>query len=157
MAFQTENPRRLAPFLAERSGERVQRRQSNISIGTMGDHKRVTRERERESSSSGRVLSIAMPHPTVERRAPSAASSSVATTLHQPPKQGDRPSSRPAAIATTTTTTVAPQHGTGTGCLLCGTNDNEDQILLCEHCDGEYHTYCVSLKEIPEGEWYCGE
>ena len=45
----------------------------------------------------------------------------------------------------------------GTGCLLCGTNDNEGQILLCERCDGEYHTYCVGLKEIPEGEWYCGE
>ena len=45
----------------------------------------------------------------------------------------------------------------GRGCLICGTNDNEGQTLLCEHCDGEYHTYCLQLDGIPEGEWYCGK
>ena len=45
----------------------------------------------------------------------------------------------------------------GTGCLVCGNHDNEEKILLCEQCDGEYHTFCVQLDDIPEGEWYCGK
>lgn len=46
-----------------------------------------------------------------------------------------------------------------TGCRICGTNQNEDQILLCEACDAEYHFYCLQppLKEIPSDEWYCAK
>lgn len=45
----------------------------------------------------------------------------------------------------------------GTGCLVCGQNNDEDKILLCETCDGEYHFYCLKppLRKIPEGDWYC--
>lgn len=46
----------------------------------------------------------------------------------------------------------------GTGCLICRKEDHEDQILLCELCDGEYHTYCLqpALTVVPEENWYCG-
>ena len=30
-------------------------------------------------------------------------------------------------------------------------------LLLCDGCDGAYHTFCVtpSLREIPDGDWFC--
>jgi hypothetical protein len=27
--------------------------------------------------------------------------------------------------------------------------------LLCDGCESCYHTECVSLEEIPEGQWFC--
>ena len=44
-----------------------------------------------------------------------------------------------------------------TGCKVCGWGDNEQQILLCDGCDAEYHTYCLRppLTQIPPGEWFC--
>jgi len=40
-------------------------------------------------------------------------------------------------------------------CGICGTSDNDDQLLFCDDCDRGYHSHCVGLKEIPEGEWSC--
>jgi len=47
----------------------------------------------------------------------------------------------------------------GTGCLACGEDDDHANILLCEGCNAEYHTYCLSppLRAVPVGDWYCGE
>lgn len=47
----------------------------------------------------------------------------------------------------------------GTGCLACGEDDDHANILLCETCNAEYHTYCLSppLRSVPAGDWYCGE
>jgi hypothetical protein len=47
----------------------------------------------------------------------------------------------------------------GTGCLACGDDDDHANILLCETCNAEYHTYCLSppLRAVPAGDWYCGE
>jgi len=28
--------------------------------------------------------------------------------------------------------------------------------LLCDGCDSQHHIKCVGLKEVPEGEWFCG-
>ena len=46
----------------------------------------------------------------------------------------------------------------GAGCLACGLDNDHANMLLCELCNGEYHTYCLNppLKGVPEGEWYCG-
>mmetsp|Transcript_38276 Transcript_38276/g.84038 ORF Transcript_38276/g.84038 Transcript_38276/m.84038 type:complete len:473 (-) Transcript_38276:63-1481(-) len=45
----------------------------------------------------------------------------------------------------------------GTGCLVCGKDDDHPNILLCEGCNDEYHTYCLrpALNSIPEGDWFC--
>lgn len=45
------------------------------------------------------------------------------------------------------------------GCFVCKRNDQQDLILLCDGCDGEYHTFCVSppLRKIPDSEWFCDE
>lgn len=41
--------------------------------------------------------------------------------------------------------------------MVCGLDQNGDSILLCDGCDGEYHTYCLvpPLTEIPAGDFYC--
>ncbi|XP_018015338.1 zinc finger protein ubi-d4 B [Hyalella azteca] len=42
-------------------------------------------------------------------------------------------------------------------CTLCGTSENDDQLLFCDDCDRGYHLYCLAppLAEPPEGEWSC--
>ena len=46
----------------------------------------------------------------------------------------------------------------GTGCLCCGEDDDHANLLLCEACNDEYHTYCLDppLKSVPTGDWVCG-
>lgn len=42
-------------------------------------------------------------------------------------------------------------------CSICGTSDNDDQLLFCDDCDRGYHMYCLSppLTDPPEGSWSC--
>ncbi|PWA90946.1 bromodomain-containing protein [Artemisia annua] len=42
-------------------------------------------------------------------------------------------------------------------CKVCGMDKNDDNVLLCDKCDSEYHTYCLNppLPRIPDGNWYC--
>ncbi|CAG2247204.1 zinc finger protein ubi-d4 B-like isoform X2 [Mytilus edulis] len=42
-------------------------------------------------------------------------------------------------------------------CGLCGTSDNDDQLLFCDDCDRGYHMYCLNppLTTPPEGNWSC--
>jgi PHD-finger len=45
-----------------------------------------------------------------------------------------------------------------TGCLVCGVDDDHANMLLCEECNGEFHTYCLTpkLDTVPEYDWFCG-
>ncbi|XP_055368377.1 D4, zinc and double PHD fingers family 2, like isoform X5 [Betta splendens] len=42
-------------------------------------------------------------------------------------------------------------------CNVCGTSENDDQLLFCDDCDRGYHMYCLSppMNEPPEGSWSC--
>ncbi|XP_062892603.1 zinc finger protein ubi-d4 isoform X2 [Mobula hypostoma] len=42
-------------------------------------------------------------------------------------------------------------------CNLCGTSENDDQLLFCDDCDRGYHMYCLTppMSEPPEGSWSC--
>ncbi|XP_037393790.1 zinc finger protein DPF3 isoform X2 [Pygocentrus nattereri] len=42
-------------------------------------------------------------------------------------------------------------------CSLCGTSENDDQLLFCDDCDRGYHMYCLKppMTEPPEGSWSC--
>lgn len=42
-------------------------------------------------------------------------------------------------------------------CHLCGTSDNDDQLLFCDDCDRGYHMYCLNppMESPPEGSWIC--
>jgi histone demethylase JARID1 len=54
---------------------------------------------------------------------------------------------------------TADNNSYGTGCLCCGEDDDHANILLCEGCNAEYHTYCLDppLRSVPIGDWYCCE
>ncbi|OXA45919.1 zinc finger protein ubi-d4-like [Folsomia candida] len=40
---------------------------------------------------------------------------------------------------------------------ICGSSDNDDQLLYCGDCDRGYHMYCLvpKLDAYPEGPWSC--
>ncbi|KAL6571818.1 hypothetical protein OROHE_002687 [Orobanche hederae] len=42
-------------------------------------------------------------------------------------------------------------------CKVCIMDKDDDNVLLCDKCDSEYHRYCLNppLLKIPEGNWYC--
>eukprot|EP01083_Nonionella_stella_P312991 1121515_1 len=40
-------------------------------------------------------------------------------------------------------------------CRICNSTDLADRALLCDECDGCFHTHCLGLDEIPQGDWYC--
>ncbi|XP_027026027.1 zinc finger protein DPF3 isoform X3 [Tachysurus fulvidraco] len=42
-------------------------------------------------------------------------------------------------------------------CSLCGTSENDDQLLFCDDCDRGYHMYCLKppMTQPPEGSWSC--
>jgi methyl-CpG-binding domain-containing protein 9 len=42
-------------------------------------------------------------------------------------------------------------------CKVCGIDRDDDNVLLCDKCDSEYHTYCLNppLPRVPRGNWYC--
>ena len=42
-------------------------------------------------------------------------------------------------------------------CRLCATDENEAQMVLCDHCDAAFHLYCLrpALQAVPDGSWFC--
>ncbi|KAJ3187280.1 hypothetical protein HDU85_006566 [Gaertneriomyces sp. JEL0708] len=40
-------------------------------------------------------------------------------------------------------------------CLVCGLSCDEDLLLICDQCETYWHTYCLGLTSIPDGEWFC--
>ncbi|OAV87908.1 hypothetical protein, variant [Puccinia triticina 1-1 BBBD Race 1] len=47
-------------------------------------------------------------------------------------------------------------HG-GDICEICGSDEDDPNILLCDSCDKGYHLQCLTppLLTVPEGNWYC--
>ena len=44
-------------------------------------------------------------------------------------------------------------------CAICRFDQHEELLLLCDGCDGAYHTHCLDrpLPVVPAGEWYCDQ
>jgi hypothetical protein len=42
-------------------------------------------------------------------------------------------------------------------CEICGTDEQENKLLLCDVCTLAFHTFCLTpaLPSIPEGTWLC--
>ncbi|CAM6093253.1 unnamed protein product [Calypogeia fissa] len=42
-------------------------------------------------------------------------------------------------------------------CKVCQRIDDADQMLLCDHCNGGYHMFCLQpqLTQVPPGLWFC--
>jgi hypothetical protein len=45
------------------------------------------------------------------------------------------------------------------GCKLCGKDTDHGKLIICDRCEGEYHTFCLEmpLQSVPENEFFCGE
>eukprot|EP00742_Colponemidia_sp_Colp-10_P003744 GILJ01003984.1.p1 GENE.GILJ01003984.1~~GILJ01003984.1.p1 ORF type:complete len:262 (-),score=24.38 GILJ01003984.1:383-1168(-) len=43
------------------------------------------------------------------------------------------------------------------GCEICGSDEQEHLLLLCDKCDKMHHTFCLlpPLERVPDGNWYC--
>ena len=43
------------------------------------------------------------------------------------------------------------------GCMACHYKHFASQLLICDGCNKEYHTFCISppLTSIPDGQWFC--
>ncbi|CAJ1365685.1 unnamed protein product, partial [Effrenium voratum] len=39
--------------------------------------------------------------------------------------------------------------------LVCGAGHEPELLLLCDGCNLGYHTFCLLLADVPEGEWFC--
>ncbi|POM65591.1 Hypothetical protein PHPALM_18665 [Phytophthora palmivora] len=50
-----------------------------------------------------------------------------------------------------------PENGDHTACEVCKSSVRENEIILCDDCNAEYHTFCLDppLSKVPEGTWYC--
>ena len=35
---------------------------------------------------------------------------------------------------------------------VCSDPNNEDKMVCCDECDKGYHSFCVGLSDIPDGE-----
>ena len=43
-------------------------------------------------------------------------------------------------------------------CEICNSGDNEDSLLLCDHCDKGYHTNCIGIIRVPYlDKWFCSQ
>lgn len=42
-------------------------------------------------------------------------------------------------------------------CRVCLQEENDPDLMLCDHCDAAYHIYCLrpKLKQVPDGPWVC--
>ena len=40
-------------------------------------------------------------------------------------------------------------------CPVCGNDDHEEVLILCDGCDAGFHTYCLDLDSVPAGQWFC--
>eukprot|EP00970_Alexandrium_tamarense_P015987 scaffold5874_cov90-Alexandrium_tamarense.AAC.1 len=69
-----------------------------------------------------------------------------------------RPIASSPVIAATTSSSSnnkpSPSANSGEeGCRVCRRDEDHANLLLCEACNDEYHTYCLSppLQEVPDG------
>ncbi|KAL8104307.1 hypothetical protein AgCh_028507 [Apium graveolens] len=39
--------------------------------------------------------------------------------------------------------------------IVCMACHDGGELILCDHCPSTYHLTCISLKIVPDGEWFC--
>ena len=43
------------------------------------------------------------------------------------------------------------------GCRYCGFDDDDNNQLVCDLCESQFHIYCLNppLPAVPDGDWAC--
>ena len=100
--------------------------------------------------------------PQPRRASRSNSVTSTASTKSKPkinvPNIGKKPS--PASMnANRPTNDSATVLKNDEGCMVCHRDVDHANLLLCEACNDEYHTYCLNppLQSVPEGDFFCGK
>ena len=62
-----------------------------------------------------------------------------------------------AAVAGALAAAPPPAFSQSVGCQVCHSLADEDQVLLCDGCDLEYHLFCLDppLAAVPLDDWFC--
>lgn len=44
-------------------------------------------------------------------------------------------------------------------CMVCGSTDDDEKLILCDGCNNAQHTFCCvpKLKKVPSGEFHCSD
>ena len=77
------------------------------------------------------------------------ADAADATTDNEKPSEAT--ATKPFIVGETSEDEMADE-----SCFVCGKDDSHE-LFFCYECDAPYHSFCLKLKSVPEGEWYCDE
>jgi HSF-type DNA-binding/PHD-finger len=85
-------------------------------------------------------------------------SSLASAAVGPPPSKKEKKTKKPAQKAPPSSMPPPPSKSNGGGCKVCGKDDDHSNLLLCEGCDTESHTYCLDppLDAVPDEDWFCG-
>mmetsp|Transcript_3529 Transcript_3529/g.7322 ORF Transcript_3529/g.7322 Transcript_3529/m.7322 type:complete len:461 (+) Transcript_3529:47-1429(+) len=83
--------------------------------------------------------------------------SKAASTAAIAPSSDAITSSSAASSSAAASAPTKPAADAAEGCRACGKDDDHANLLLCEACNDEYHTYCLNppLSSVPEGDFFC--
>jgi thymidylate kinase len=84
-------------------------------------------------------------------------------TLQETPRRSTRTSAHKALQQIHSWTNAQAQAVTGNNevpsdlpCDCCGSPHDWTSMLICSKCDRGFHTYCIGLTDVPEGDdWFC--
>ena len=40
-------------------------------------------------------------------------------------------------------------------CVICEDKGNDNEMILCDHCQNGFHMRCMKMEELPVGTFYC--
>jgi PHD-finger len=85
-------------------------------------------------------------------------SSLASAAVGPPPSKKEKKTKKPTQKAPPSSMPPPPSKSNGGGCKVCGKDDDHSNLLLCEGCDTESHTYCLDppLDAVPDEDWFCG-
>ncbi len=99
-----------------------------------------------------------MASPLLEHTSKAASSAATAPFSDAITSSAAGSSTAAATAAAAAAAPTKPAADSAEGCRACGKDDDHANLLLCEACNDEYHTYCLNppLSSVPEGDFFCG-
>ncbi|KAG7338186.1 HSF-type DNA-binding protein [Nitzschia inconspicua] len=159
-----EEPNLYAMETIESSIERKKSRLRTLrdhssSSNTSNDHHSAGNSLASKSSShkrsrDGDDSSLASTAPPPSKKEKKSKKSSATTATSKTAASVQLPPPPPAAPAPSSARALPAD---GVGCKVCGRDNDHSNLLLCEGCDTESHTYCLDppLDAVPDEDWFC--